>query len=126
MFDLFLASPSRICVLVGNHDEALNYDGSRFASSVSQGDFTDFLNANIDREAGPGPWDREPPAGLGGGGPPAGSDPLHIFLGQLAAAARARTKRTESSSFEEVAPMRRRGGGCADRIFILILFLTGC
>ena len=40
--------PGRICV--GNHDEALSYDGSRFASSVSPGDFAEFLNANIAHE----------------------------------------------------------------------------
>ena len=50
VFDLILASPGRICVVVGNHDEALSYDGSRFASSVSPGDFAEFLNANIAHE----------------------------------------------------------------------------
>jgi hypothetical protein len=50
VFELILAFPGRICVLVGNHDEALSYDGSRFASSVSPGDFADFLNANIAHE----------------------------------------------------------------------------
>jgi Calcineurin-like phosphoesterase len=50
VFDLILASPGRICVVVGNHDEALSYEGSRFASSVSPGDFAEFLNANIAHE----------------------------------------------------------------------------
>jgi hypothetical protein len=50
VFDLILASPGRICVIVGNHDEALSYDGSLFASSVSPGDFAEFLNANIAHE----------------------------------------------------------------------------
>ena len=50
VFDLILAAPERICVLVGNHDEALAYDGNRFATSVSPGDFADFLNANIAHE----------------------------------------------------------------------------
>lgn len=50
VFDLILASPGRTCVVAGNHDEALSYDGSRFASSVSPGDFADFLNANIAHE----------------------------------------------------------------------------
>jgi len=48
--DLALTSPGRLCILVGNHDEALSFDGSRFASSVSPGDFADFLNANIAHE----------------------------------------------------------------------------
>ncbi|HEX8528323.1 metallophosphoesterase, partial [Allosphingosinicella sp.] len=47
VFELILASPGRMCVVVGNHDEALSYDGNRFASSVSPGDFADFLNANL-------------------------------------------------------------------------------
>jgi hypothetical protein len=50
VFELILASPDRLCVLVGNHDEALSYDGTRFASSVSPGDFAEFLNANIAHE----------------------------------------------------------------------------
>ncbi|HVF84062.1 MAG TPA: metallophosphoesterase [Sphingomicrobium sp.] len=50
VFELILDYPGRVCVLVGNHDEALSYDGTRFASSVSPGDFADFLNANIAHE----------------------------------------------------------------------------
>jgi hypothetical protein len=50
VFDLILAAPDRVCVVVGNHDEALTYDGNRFASSVSPSDFTDFLNANLAHE----------------------------------------------------------------------------
>jgi hypothetical protein len=50
VFELILAGPDRICVIAGNHDEALSYDGSRFASSVSPGDFADFLNANLAHE----------------------------------------------------------------------------
>jgi hypothetical protein len=50
VFELILAAPDRICVIVGNHDEALSYDGNRFASSVSPGDFADFLNANLAHE----------------------------------------------------------------------------
>jgi len=46
VFELILERPGRICVVVGNHDEALSFDGSRFASSVSPSDFADFLNAN--------------------------------------------------------------------------------
>ena len=47
LFELIVAAPQRICVIAGNHDEALSYDGSRFTSSVSPSDFADFLNANL-------------------------------------------------------------------------------
>ncbi|HEX9965345.1 MAG TPA: metallophosphoesterase [Allosphingosinicella sp.] len=50
VFELILESPGRICVVVGNHDEALSFDGNRFASSVSPGDFADFLNSNLAHE----------------------------------------------------------------------------
>lgn len=50
VFELILAAPERVCVVVGNHDEALSYDGMRFASSVSPSDFADFLNANLAHE----------------------------------------------------------------------------
>jgi hypothetical protein len=39
-----------VCVIAGNHDEALSFDGSRFASSVSPSDFADFLNAHRTHE----------------------------------------------------------------------------
>jgi hypothetical protein len=50
VFELILAAPDRVCVVVGNHDEALSYDGNRFASGVSPSDFADFLNANLAHE----------------------------------------------------------------------------
>jgi hypothetical protein len=50
VFELILAAPDRVCVVVGNHDEALAYDGNRFASSVSPSDFADFLNGNLAHE----------------------------------------------------------------------------
>ena len=50
VFELILAAPDRVCVVVGNHDEALSYDGTRFASTVSPSDFADVLNANIAHE----------------------------------------------------------------------------
>ncbi|HEX9946722.1 MAG TPA: metallophosphoesterase [Allosphingosinicella sp.] len=50
VFELILGSPGRFCVIVGNHDEALSFNGTRFASSVSPGDFADFLNANLAHE----------------------------------------------------------------------------
>ena len=50
VFELILDRPDLVCVLAGNHDEALSFDGVRFASSVSPSDFTDFLNANLAHE----------------------------------------------------------------------------
>ncbi|HEX8512252.1 MAG TPA: metallophosphoesterase [Allosphingosinicella sp.] len=50
VFELILERPGRVCVVVGNHDEALSWDGGRFASGVSPGDFADFLNANLAHE----------------------------------------------------------------------------
>ena len=35
VFELILEAPGDVCVIAGNHDEALSYDGVRFASSVS-------------------------------------------------------------------------------------------
>jgi hypothetical protein len=50
VFELIVEAPQLVCVIAGNHDEALSYDGSRFASSVSPSDFADFLNANLTHE----------------------------------------------------------------------------
>jgi hypothetical protein len=50
VFELIVQAPELVCVIAGNHDEALSYDGIRFASSVSPSDFTDFLNANLAHE----------------------------------------------------------------------------
>jgi hypothetical protein len=50
VFELILLAPELVCVIAGNHDEALSYDGIRFASSVSPSDFADFLNANLAHE----------------------------------------------------------------------------
>ena len=50
VFDLIVDTPEQICVLAGNHDEALSYDGVRFASSVEPSDFADFLDANLAHE----------------------------------------------------------------------------
>ncbi|MEO7735711.1 MAG: metallophosphoesterase family protein [Kofleriaceae bacterium] len=47
LFELIVEAPQRVCVIAGNHDEALSSDGTRFASSVSPSDFADFLNANL-------------------------------------------------------------------------------
>lgn len=50
VFELIVEAPELVCVIAGNHDEALSYDGKRFASSVSPSDFSDFLNANLAHE----------------------------------------------------------------------------
>ncbi|MBO1909169.1 metallophosphoesterase [Microvirga sp. 3-52] len=50
VFELIVEAPDRMCLIAGNHDEALSYDGVRFASSVAPSDFVDFLNANLTHE----------------------------------------------------------------------------
>src|SRR6187431_2418107 len=50
VFELVVDAPERVCVIAGNHDEALSYDGGRFSSSVSPADFAEFLNENIAHE----------------------------------------------------------------------------
>lgn len=50
VFELIAEAPQLVCVVAGNHDEALSYDGGRFASSVAPSDFADFLNANLVHE----------------------------------------------------------------------------
>lgn len=46
VFELIVEAPERICVIAGNHDEGLSFDGNQFASTISPGDFADFLNAH--------------------------------------------------------------------------------
>jgi hypothetical protein len=50
VFELMVDTPELICILAGNHDEALSYDGVRFSSSVEPADFADLLNANLAHE----------------------------------------------------------------------------
>jgi hypothetical protein len=50
VFELILEAPASICILVGNHDEALQYTGARFTSTVIPSDFSDFLNAHLAHE----------------------------------------------------------------------------
>ena len=50
LFELITEAPRLVCVLAGNHDEALSYDGSRFSSSVSPSDFAEFLNKHLTDE----------------------------------------------------------------------------
>ena len=46
VFELIVEAPASVCVVAGNHDEALGYDGVRFTSTVAPSDFADFLNAH--------------------------------------------------------------------------------
>jgi hypothetical protein len=50
VFELMLRRSSQLCLIAGNHDEALGYNGSRFTATVSPSDFSDFLNANLAHE----------------------------------------------------------------------------
>ena len=50
VYELILDAPERVCVVAGNHDEALAYQGGRFTSTVSPSDFSDFLNAHLAHE----------------------------------------------------------------------------
>lgn len=50
VFELIDEAPDRICVIAGNHDEALSFADGRFASSVSPSDFSEFLNQHLDDE----------------------------------------------------------------------------
>ncbi len=51
VFELLAGDPASVCLLAGNHDEALAWTGERFASRVSPSDFADFLNARLGDEA---------------------------------------------------------------------------
>ena len=50
IFELMLERPAQICLVAGNHDEALGYNGSRFTATVSPSDFADFLNEHLAHE----------------------------------------------------------------------------
>jgi hypothetical protein len=50
VFELLAASPATTCIVAGNHDEALGFDGARFTASVSPSDFSEFLNARLAHE----------------------------------------------------------------------------
>ncbi len=51
VFELLADDPGSVCLLAGNHDEALRWTGERFASVVSPSDFADSLNARPDDAA---------------------------------------------------------------------------
>ena len=50
VFELILDAPERVCLVTGNHDEALTYDGIRFGAAVSPSDFADSLNTQLTHE----------------------------------------------------------------------------
>jgi hypothetical protein len=50
LFEVTLENPGFVCIIAGNHDEALGHDGTRFTSSVSPSDFSDFLNNSVGDE----------------------------------------------------------------------------
>ena len=50
IFEQMLERPAHICLVAGNHDEALGYNGSRFTATVSPSDFADFLNEHLAHE----------------------------------------------------------------------------
>ena len=50
VFELVIEAPASVCIVAGNHDEALQYTGDRFTATVIPFDFTDFLNAHLAHE----------------------------------------------------------------------------
>jgi hypothetical protein len=50
VLELACDAPDAVCLVAGNHDEALGYDGARFSSTVTPSDFADFLNAHLAHE----------------------------------------------------------------------------
>jgi hypothetical protein len=51
VFELAAATPQLICIIAGNHDEALGNDGVKFTSIVEPSDFSSFLNDNLTNDA---------------------------------------------------------------------------
>jgi hypothetical protein len=47
VLELIVSEPGRICLIAGNHDEALSFDGEKFSSSVEPCDFSEYLNAHL-------------------------------------------------------------------------------
>jgi hypothetical protein len=50
VFEQMLARAPHLCLVAGNHDEALGYNGSRFTATVSPSDFSEFLNEHLAHE----------------------------------------------------------------------------
>ncbi|GLC26782.1 metallophosphoesterase [Roseisolibacter agri] len=53
VFELAAEHPERVCVIAGNHDEALRWTGERLASGVSPSDFADGLAGESPDALGP-------------------------------------------------------------------------
>lgn len=47
VLELVLASPERVAIICGNHEEALGHDGERFTATVAPSDFCDMLNVRL-------------------------------------------------------------------------------
>lgn len=50
VFELIAARPGGLCLIAGNHEDALGYDGARFTATVSPSNFADLLNDNLAHE----------------------------------------------------------------------------
>jgi hypothetical protein len=50
VFELLIERPGAVCVLAGNHDEALGFNGAHFTATVSPSDFSEFLNTRLAHE----------------------------------------------------------------------------
>ena len=50
LYALILDAPGRVCVILGNHEEALEYNGARFTATVRPSDFSDLLNEHLAHE----------------------------------------------------------------------------
>jgi hypothetical protein len=50
VFELANEAPDTVCIIAGNHDEALGHDGARFTSLVEPDDFSDLLNQRLAEE----------------------------------------------------------------------------
>jgi len=50
LYALLLEAPDTTCLVLGNHDEALQYTGARFTATVRPSDFADLLNEQLAHE----------------------------------------------------------------------------
>lgn len=50
VFELILERHESLCLIAGNHDEALGYNGAQFTATVTPSDFAEFLNHNLAHE----------------------------------------------------------------------------
>ncbi len=50
VFELILERSQFVCLIAGNHDESLGYNGARFTATVSPSHFAEFLNDNLAHE----------------------------------------------------------------------------